>query len=113
MLASGITRSPWIDPWPAVGSPQKRCKHQLHVGSFMEIVLVSTEARSTKEFRVAAQSIMATQNRLIGNMQRVSDPIFYDTEEAPCSFRDFVGRLWILPTLHNQELFKNKRLSMT
>lgn len=64
---------------PAVGSPQKRCKHQLRVGAFMEVVLVvSTEARSTKEFRVAAQSLMATQKRLTGKMQRVSDPIFYD-----------------------------------
>lgn len=52
--------------------------------SFIEIVLVvSIKARSTKEFRVAARSIMTTQKSPTGNKQRVSDPIFCDTEEAP------------------------------
>lgn len=87
VLPSGLTKSSWISPCPAVGSPWKRCKHQLYVVSFMEIVLVvSTEARSRKEFRVSGQSIMATQNRLIGKMQRVSDPIF-------CQYRGGTMRL--------------------
>lgn len=114
MLPSGITKSSWISPCPAVGSPWKRCKHQLHVVSFMETVLVvSIEARSTKEFRVAGQSIMATQNRLIGKMQRVSDLIFYEHRGSTMRLQRFVGPLWILPKLHNQELFKNKSLSLT
>ena len=58
--------------------------------SFMQIVLfVNTEARSMKIFRVAAQSIMVTKNKLIGKMQMVSDPIFYGYREGTVMLQRF------------------------
>lgn len=77
-------------PFPAVGVPFKRCEDQLHVVSFMEIVLfVSTEARSKKLFRAATQSIMATKNKLIGKNQIVSDPIFYGYRQGTTMLKRF------------------------
>lgn len=83
LLPSDITWSSWTSPFPAVVSPFKRCEHQLHMVSFMGIVLfVRTEARSMKLSKVVTQGIMATKNKLIGKIQVVSDPIFYVCREG-------------------------------
>lgn len=91
------------------------CEHQLHVVSFMEIILlVSTEARSMKIFRVATQSIMATKNKLIGKTQMVSTPIFYGYREGTMMLQRFCWSfLDLIQTAQSGTFQKQERFFMT